>query len=365
MTELLDYKCPACGGRLEFDTKEQKLKCPFCDSVYDVSEFEARDEAALNENDVPADAIDWDTSGIESFTEEEAGSLSVFVCEHCGGEIVTDPTTASTACPFCDSPVVVPKKLEGDLRPDLVIPFRLDKKAAMEAFRRHLSGKKLLPRVFKTQNHLESIKGVYVPFWLFDASVDADITYRATKVKKWKEGEFDCADTGFFDVFREGSVSFENVPVSGSTKVSGELMESLEPYDIKEAQPFRSAFLAGYLADRYDIDLQSAKPRADVRIKRSTEDAFLSTVKGYETVKASSSKLNVSGARTRYVLYPVWLLNTTWQGGRYVFAMNGQTGKFVGDLPEDKAIARRWFWGLGAGITAAAFLIYSIGQYLV
>ena len=362
MSTLLDYKCPACGGRLEFDASSGKLKCPFCDSVYELSAFEKREEAALGGSS-EAD-ISWDTSGIERFGKEESSLLSVYVCQSCGGEIITDKTTGATACPFCDSPVVVPKAFEGDLRPDAVIPFRLDKQAAKQAFSKHLQGKKLLPRVFKTQNHLDEIKGVYVPFWLFDCDVKADITYRATKEKKWKEGDFDCVDTSYFDLERRGSISFAGVPVNGSTKVSGELMESLEPYDLSEQAPFRSAYLAGYMADRYDISLEASLPRASARVKRSTEDAFAASLTDFATKEATKTDLDVKNARARYALLPVWLLNTTWQGNRYTFAMNGQTGKFVGDLPEDRAIAARWFWGLGLGLAAVFFVVSQVAYYL-
>lgn len=363
MSTLLDYKCPACGGRLEFDAGSGKLKCPFCDSVYELSAFENREKEALSGAGSTVD-IPWDTSGIESFGEEESALLSAYVCQSCGGEIITDKTTGATACPFCDSPVVVPKAFEGDLRPDIVIPFRLDKQAAKEAFSKHLQGKKLLPRVFKTQNHLDEIKGVYVPFWLFDCDVEADITYRATKEKKWKEGDFDCVDTSYFDLQRQGCVSFANVPVNGSTKVSGEMMESLEPYDMSQESPFRSAYLAGYMADRYDISLESSLPRASARVKRSTEDIFASSLTDYAAKEATNTKLDVTNARARYALLPVWLLNTTWRGNRYTFAMNGQTGKFVGDLPEDKAIAAKWFWGLGLGLAAVFYVVSQIAYYL-
>lgn len=363
MSTLLDYKCPACNGRLEFDSASQKLKCPFCDSEYELSAFEQRDENALNENGSSVD-ISWDTSGIDRFSGEEASLLTVYVCESCGGEIVTDKTTGATACPFCDSPVVVPRAFEGDLKPDLVIPFRFDKQAAKQAFSKHLQGKKLLPRVFRTQNHIDEIKGVYVPFWLFDCDVDADITYRATKEKTWKEDDFDCVDTSYFDLQRRGQISFANVPVNGSTKVSGEMMESLEPYSMEDATAFRSAYLAGYLADRYDIPLEKSLPRASARVKRSTEDAFAASLKDYATKEATNTVLNVTNARARYALYPVWLLNTTWQGNRYTFAMNGQTGRFVGDLPEDKSIASRWFWGLGLGLAAVFYVISQVAYYL-
>ena len=119
-------------------------------------------------------------------------------------------------------------------------------------------------------------------------------------------------------------------------------MESIEPYNFSEALDFQTAYLAGYLADKYDIDAEESIDRANQRVKRSTEEAFAGTVQGYSTVTAENSSVQFHGGKARYALYPVWLLNTTWNGNQYTFAMNGQTGKFVGDLPVDKAAASLW-----------------------
>ena len=94
--------------------------------------------------------------------------------------------------------------------------------------------------------------------------------------------------------------------------------------------------------------------RANQRVRHSTEDAFASTVQGYATVTAESSSVQFHGGKAKYALYPVWLLNTTWNGEKYTFAMNGQTGKFVGNLPLDKSAATKWTVGLAAALSAAA-----------
>lgn len=142
-------------------------------------------------------------------------------------------------------------------------------------------------------------------------------------------------------------------------------MESIEPYNFSEALDFQTAYLAGYLADKYDIDAEESIDRANQRVKRSTEEAFAGTVQGYSTVTAENSSVQFHGGKARYALYPVWLLNTTWNGNQYTFAMNGQTGKFVGDLPVDKAAASLWTIMLAAIFAAVtyggAWLLHLIG----
>ena len=166
---------------------------------------------------------------------------------------------------------------------------------------------------------------------------------------------------------RGGSIGFEHVPVDGSTKMADDLMESIEPYDFSEAVDFRTAYLAGYLADKYDVTAEASIDRANERVKRSAEDSFAGTVQGYTTVTTENSTVQFRGGKARYALYPVWLLNTTWNGNKYTFAMNGQTGKFVGDLPVDKAAAIRWTFLLAAIYSVAAYgvawLLHLIGLF--
>ncbi len=120
---------------------------------------------------------------------------------------------------------------------------------------------------------------------------------------------------------------------------------------------FQTASLAGYLADKYDVDAEQSIGRANERIKQSTADAFAATVHGYTTVMPESVSVRLQNGQAKYALYPVWLLNTTWNGQKYTFAMNGQTGKLVGDLPLDKSAYKKWLFGLTGIIGAAVFAV--------
>lgn len=181
--------------------------------------------------------------------------------------------------------------------------------------------------------------------------------YRATKVRTWSDSDYDYTETSHFLVRRGGSIAFEHVPVDGSSKMADDLMESIEPYNFADAVDFQTAYLAGYFADKYDVTAEQSVERANERVKGSTEEAFASTVQGYATVTTESSNIELHGGKAKYALYPVWLLNTTWNGNKYTFAMNGQTGKFVGDLPVDKAAARKWTLGLTAVCSVAAYAV--------
>lgn len=352
MQNMQEYKCPCCGGAIAFDSTIQKMKCPYCDSEFEMETLKAMDEQ-LKEG--KSDSMEWETKAGGEWQEGETDGLSTYVCQSCGGEIVGDATMAATKCPFCDNPVVFTGKFAGVLRPDLVIPFKLDKKAAKEGLMKHISGKRLLPKVFKDQNHIDEIKGVYVPFWLFDTDADAQVSYKAANIRTWSDSRYIYTETRYFLVNRGGSIGFEYIPVDGSSKMPDDLMESIEPFDISEAVDFQTAYLAGYLANKYDVTAEESIDRVNARVKRSTEEAFAKTVKGYDSVNVENSNIQFRGGKAQYALYPVWLLNTTWNGNQYLFAMNGQTGLFVGDLPIDQSAATKWLLGLTVLISAVSY----------
>ena len=352
MAVIQEYKCPCCGGAIEFDSSLQKMKCPYCDNEFEMETLASYDDALKSES---ADDMQWETKPGNEWSEGETNGLRVYVCKSCGGEIVGDETVGATACPYCDNPVVLMGQFAGDLKPDFVIPFKLDKKAAIAALKKHYGGKKLLPKVFSSQNHIEEVKGLYVPVWLFDADADAQVEYEATKVRTWSDSDYDYTETRHYAVIRGGTLGFADVPVDGSTKMDDTLMESIEPFDISGAVPFQAAYLPGYLADKYDVDADASIGRANERIKQSTEDAFRSTVVGYTSVTTVDSNVRLENGRARYALYPVWMLNTQWKGQKFTFAINGQTGKIAGDLPMDKGLFWKYLLTVSGAVAALAF----------
>lgn len=361
MAELLQYKCPSCGGAIEFDSSAQKMKCPYCDTEFEMDVLKQYDEELKNEQD---DEMSWETEPGCDWQEGETDGMRVYVCQSCGGEIVADETTAATKCPYCDNPVVMKGQFSGDLKPDYVIPFKYDKKAAKEAMLSHLSNKRLLPKAFKEENHIDEIKGIYVPFWLFDTDADANMRFRATRVKTWSDSEYNYTKTSHYMVFRAGDIGFEGVPVDGSSKMADDLMESIEPFYFKDAVDFETAYLAGYLADKYDVSAEDSIDRANARVRESTEKEFAATVVGYSTVVPEHTTIRLSNGTAKYALYPVWLLNTTWNNEHYTFAMNGQTGKFVGNLPMDMGAFLGWLVSL-TGISAVVILILMYVLWLI
>ena len=355
MDVLQQYKCPCCDGAVSFDAGTQKLRCPFCDTEFDVDTLNAYNAELEKERQ---DEMEWKKVREVSWQDEDG--VGGYVCNSCGGELLCEETTAATVCPFCGSPVVLMHRLSGELKPDCVIPFKVDKEAAIEALKRHYHGKRLLPRVFKNENHIRTVQGVYVPVWLFDASAEAHVCFEASKVRSWSDNSYDYVETKRYMLERDGRLSFNCIPVDGSVKMDDALMESIEPYNFDEAVDFETAYLAGFLADKYDVDEATSVARANERIKKSAEDAFAESLEGYSSVEVMYSNVRLERGITRYALYPVWLLTTKWKDENYHFAVNGQTGKMAGNLPVDKSLLHKWMAIIGLGAAAAAFIV----QYL-
>ncbi|MBQ2902992.1 MAG: hypothetical protein IJE48_01200 [Clostridia bacterium] len=355
MSAITEQKCPHCGGAVEFNVGAQKLKCPYCDAEFDIAAMQQAEDFAAN----TVEQINWNSQGSQ-WDAGETDGMNVYACKSCGGEIVADATTGATSCPYCGNQVVMQGQFSGALKPDLVIPFKLDKKAAKEALKKHFRGKKFVPKAFLAENKLDEVKGVYVPHWLFSCDAVVNATYQAEKYKHWSDSKNEYTETTAYNVYRSGSIGFDNVPVDGSTKMPDDLMESIEPFNLNEAVPFNTAYLAGYLADKYDVDVNQSMGRANERIQASALDAFEDTVEGYNAVTPMQAAMQVANGSYKYALYPVWILNVKWKGQNHTFAMNGQTGKFVGNIPTEEKKAKL-IGGLGgAAVGALIYIIINI-----
>lgn len=370
-SEVTNYQCPACTGPLHFDGSIGKLKCDYCDSEYTVEEIEklynSKNEAAEavtadKESKVEAQAAQippggWDESELNSDWGSDASKLNAYNCTTCGAELICETSTAATICPYCGNPTIIPGKFSKALKPDYVIPFKITRKQAEAALRKYYGGKKLLPSVFSKENHIQEVQGMYVPFWLYDGKVIADMRYNAQLVNTRRTSREEITETQYYQLLRKGSVDFEKIPVDGSKRMDDALMDSIEPFDYSELKPFSLSYLPGYLADRYDMSAQECTARADERASNTAQQAMDNTTNGYGAVMLTHKNLRLKRGKVQYALLPVWILNTKWNGEQYTFAMNGQTGKIVGDLPMDNSLY--WKWRLiYTGIFAAA--LYAI-----
>ena len=394
-TESVNYKCIACGGTMRLDPASGLLVCDYCDSRFTVEQVEAyyaeqqaKQDAAAKEASERAETGtqsafeqmgDYGTapSALTEETIEEAVSVSSaegdpvdaylsraawddheregmrsYTCSSCGAKVMVDATTAVTSCPYCGNTTVVSGTLTDEARPDYVIPFKVGKQQAQEALAGFYKGKKLLPGEFASGNQVEHIQGVYVPFWLYDGQVEGTGRFVGTKVHTCKRGGETETITEYYNVIRGGTMAFEHVPADGSDKMPDAHMDSIEPYDYSSMEPFSMGYMPGYMAERYDRDAKSCEHRATMRMESSFEDGLEKSIVGYSTVGDANVNSKAEIAKVSQALLPVWMLHTSWKDEDYLFAMNGQTGKMVGDLPVSWGKLIAWFLGIFIVLTA-------------
>lgn len=360
MDEIKNYKCPCCTAPLVFDGETQNLVCHSCDNTFPLETIKQIDSD--KEASEGASKYDWDNYVERSYEDDGEITLADYSCPSCGAQISGDDTLGATVCPYCGNSTIVKGQFEGTLRPDYVIPFKLNKKAAVEAFERDFKNAPFLPDSFKNKKKIEEMAGVYVPFWMFDCDCDADISYNAERVTFWSDANYNYTKTDYYKLFRSGSIGFENIPVDGSKKVDNTYTEAVEPYNYEDAVEFSGAYLSGFLADKYDVSAQESIIRANERVKNSTIAAFRETTERYTSVIAESTRVGFSEGKIRYALLPVWMLNIKYMDKTYKFAINGQTGKVVGEYPVDKSKKWKYFMKV-AGIAYAAAI--AIGWILL
>lgn len=364
-SQVTNYQCPSCTGPLRYDGVSGKLQCDYCGSSFTTDEIEKlykekleqAEQAAVEAAAQPVQTEETEAevwNGTSSVWDAEQEGMKIYNCPSCGAQMVCDSTTAATSCPYCGNPSVVPGQFRGMLRPDYILPFKVSKEQALESLRKYYHGKRLLPKKFSAENHLEEIKGVYVPFWLFDGTASADMNYKATRVISNRHGNEMVTTTEYYDVRRSGTVKFTRIPADGSKKMPDELMDSIEPFDYTELKPFSTAYMPGFLADIYDVDDKASFERAQTRSTNTTMNIFDSTVSGYSTLTPTYRDVKVQRERTAYALLPVWMLSTRWKDKTFIFAMNGQSGKFIGDLPV--SMGRYFAYLTGIAVPLAAIL---------
>lgn len=338
----VSYKCPNCGAPLSFMPGKKTVTCEYCGTEFEVSAIEElfRDKQETAARAAEAQEAKWATEDAGSeWTSDEAKALHAFTCSSCGAELVCDENTMATECVYCGNPTMIPKRFDGMLKPDYVIPFKKTKAEAVAALKEFYKGHMLLPSNFTANNRVEAIQPMYVPFWLFDSKITAQAEFRAEKHHVINTPKEIITEVSVFKCRRKGVMSFERIPVDGSKKMDDAYMESIEPFNYGDLVDFSAAYLTGYLADKYDVTAEDSAPRADKRVENSAIEVLINSVENFDAVQLEDAAVVKDVGKVSYALVPVWILTTRYNDKPYTFMMNGQTGKVVGSLPYDKTKA--------------------------
>lgn len=320
---------------MRFDSKTGTLSCPSCGRQDNIENFSDEFiEKTFDENEVVH-----------------------YECNNCGAEILTDPDTTATNCSFCGAPVVLGDRLRGELAPAKVIPFSISKEEAIAAFKKWCRNGLLTPRGFMAADRIKEITGIYVPFWIYDLDSNAQVEAVGTKIRTYTRGDYIYTETRFYNVYRDIDLRYVNVPVDASEKLNDELMDKLEPYHYGNLKEFKTPYLAGYIAEKYNFTDEVLYSRVKEKVQPFIDSYIQSTIQGYATVNYKNKQIHTSKKNAMYVLLPVWMFAYDYDDQEHIFAMNGQTGKVVGKPPLSAGKIAAWFSGIAGSIFLALKLI--------
>ena len=326
--EETDRKCPQCGATMDFDPSTGGLYCPYCDYREEIKvENETGDKYAKE--------LDFESAEYTGNCDWGAAKKTV-TCKSCGAVTVYDALEVASECPYCGSNQVMEASDVKTLAPNGVIPFAVTEKTAGEKFISWLSKKWFAPKEAKLSAKAEAFKGVYLPFWTFDADTSSDYTGEYGIDKKVKRGEKEEIVTDWHSVRGHYNHHIDDELVEGTNTQNANTLRKIQPYDTNKAVVYKPEYLAGFAAERYAIGLKDAWEKAKGFIKDKLEN--LISEKIVEEHRADRTRnivvrTSYSNITYKYVMLPVWISCFTYNGKVYQFIVNGQTGKVGGDYP--------------------------------
>ncbi|MBE5924250.1 MAG: hypothetical protein E7271_07270 [Lachnospiraceae bacterium] len=334
------YTCKNCAGNLQYDIESGKLKCSYCKSLFDPYEVSAGKEA----------------------DEENEYEVTVFTCPQCAGRIYSMDTQALAYCSFCGASSVLEGRLERIEHPKYIIPFTVSKEDCKRIYSAKLKRVRYAPNWLKDAEHIDSFRGIYIPYWIYNASQNGPVEVLATKKNEKRIIENNQEKIKVYSVYGDLECEYRGVAFDASATFEDELSEQLTPFDMRKLQEFSPAFLNGFYADIADVNEDVYMSRAEKMINDATT-SFIDTQQELydyhvEPVPYASGVYHTMMGKAELAMLPVWLLTYRRDGRVARVAINGQTGKLAGRLPIDrkKYIGENLFWALPVFATLGLLL---------
>ncbi len=294
------YKCKNCSGNMFYHPEKRGMYCPFCDSMD---------------------------------TEEIVDGTNIHVCDCCGAPIEMGEYAIAGRCEACSQYVIFDDRIKGEYEPKKIIPFVVHKDMAKNLIGQNFGKSVFTPDSFLEEVTLRKLEGVYVPFWLYDFSVNCNYVGNGTKVSHSTVGDIQYTETAYYDVKRNMDILFELVPQDASGDMPNDIMDFMEPYDYTKLHKFNPKYMSGFLGEMYYGDAKIFEPRAVQKAGSSSEKILKSSMNEYSYTADYLKNIAVTSTDSEYVLLPVWRYLYEYKGNVYPYYVNGQTGKVIGQTP--------------------------------
>ena len=374
----LNYKCPKCGGPLQFNPETQKFLCEYCYSEFsdkEVQERYAEREQQQTRDEREVERAEKKKAEAQQGADNGEEYAVSYTCPSCGAEVITTSTTAATQCVYCQNPIVLGGRLSDEFKPDTVIPFAIDKKKAVDVFLNMCKKRWFLPKGFTSSKQFEKMQGVYFPYWYVDEQMRSSVSATGKKERTWTSGNRRYTETSTYRLYRTGDIMIQNVAESAlrvteensvkadikvSQKTKQEMLNCVHPFDLSKEIPFSMSYLSGFQAEKRDISQQDLTAKVAQRMDDYAKTLLENTMNGYSGVSIDNYNDETFDQNWRYSLLPVWIVTYKFNGEILPFAINGQTGKTYGKLP----IAIGKVIGIAAIIAVVIFIIATLGGML-
>jgi len=334
------FSCPSCGGEAQWNPAKKLLICPFCGNTSPAqAELTAAGDEVIVEHDLAA-AL----RGIpDSQRGWQAKKISVR-CQSCQAISVFDATRVGQRCDFCGSTALVPyEEIKEAFRPESLLPMKIAETQVRDSIRRWYGSRWFAPNQLKRAALTDTVKGLYIPYWTFDAQVHADWTaesgyyYYVTETYTDSQGKTQTRQVqrirwvpsaGALDHF------FDDELVPASRGVQEAMLRMIEPFPTtKELVPYNAGYLSGWVVERYQIDLVAAAKEAREEMDEELERLCAAQVPG-DTHRNLEVESDYSGQTFKHILVPIWLLTYDYGARNFQVVINGYTGTIAGKYPK-------------------------------
>jgi len=358
LSALEKHPCPACGAQAEWNPGKQKLVCPFCgtESPYTVTATGEIQELDLVRalREMPEDVRGWQTD------------TRTVQCRSCKAVSVFDPKRVGQRCEFCGSPALVDyQEIKSPIRPQSLLPFKVAETTVREQIRRWYKSKWLAPGSLKSRALVDTVKGVYIPYWTFDAQVvcpweaDAGHYYYTTETYRDNKGHTQTRQvrhTRWESASGVVNHFFDDEPIPGTTGVSHALLKEVEPFPTNELIAYDTSYLSGFVVEHYQVVLLDAAKASEESMHRKLEELCAAEVPG-DTHRNLVIHPTFSAQTFKHILVPLWLLTYTYGARIFHVLVNGSTGRMSGEYP--KSFWKVFFLVVGIIILVAIVLLFS------
>lgn len=352
---VINFTCPNCGADMAYSIKLGKLHCAHCDYSEEIKEDDGIFRSAAKADETGQNETAQNAGENGGYQGSDAEPKPIY-CVNCGGVLSADAKTCATRCEYCGAPLVLADRLQGSRRPAYVLPFELDRKKAEEAFRKWCGNGRFSPKGFMSAKNIQNLRAMYIPYWLYDLDATVSVQGTATRVRVYVRGETEFTETEFYDVRRKMRLNYDRVPHDASEKMDDTLMAKLEPYRFDALREFQMPYLAGFSADQADYNADELMPLVKAQVEQYATDYARTTISGYTGVRINQQQVRWDKIHSDFVYLPIWFISYRYRDNDYIFAMNGQTGKVIGEPPVSRGKVAGW----AAGISAAVFVILMV-----